>query len=247
LPVTSSQVLLFDAQTGMLVCLLEAGWITAVKTGASTALTVQELCRSDATTVALFGAGLQGQMHLEALSIVRDWAQVWLVDVDRTKAQRVAEGMSASLGLKVDVVDSPQKAVRESDVVITVTTGSGELVKRDWLKQGALVCKMGSYQELELEVIARADKLVVDNWEYTSHRSPELMRLLGEGRFARQALHAEWPDIVAGYAPGRETDEERIVYIALGIWGEYAAILPAVYHQALEKGLGQVIDLIGVP
>ena len=50
---------------------------------------------------------------------------------------------------------------------------------------------------------------------------------------------------MAGRAPGRETDEERIVYVALGIWGEYAAILPAVYHRAMEKGLGQVIDLFG--
>jgi ornithine cyclodeaminase/alanine dehydrogenase-like protein (mu-crystallin family) len=245
LPVTSSQVLLYEAETGMFVCLMEAGWVTALKTGASTALTVERLCRSDARVLTLFGAGLQGQMHLEALSVVRDWVQVWLVDIDRAKADHVAGEMSAALGLKVEAADSAEVAVRASDVVVTITTGSGELVRRDWLKPGALVCKMGSYQELELGVITGADKLVVDNWAYVSHRNPELMQLLGEGRFSRQTLHAEWPDIVAGRAPGRETDAERIVYIALGIWGEYAAILPAVYHRALEKGLGQVVDLFG--
>jgi len=245
MPVTSSQVLLYHAETGMPVCMMEAGWVTALKTGASTALAVEGLCRSDAQTLTLFGAGLQGQMHLEAMSLVRGWAQAWLVDVDQAKAARVAGEMRSKLGLPLEAADSPEWAVRKSDVVITVTTGSGELVRRDWLKPGALVCKMGSYQELELAVITGADKLVVDNWAYISHRVPELDRLLGEGRLSREALHAEWPAIVAGRAPGRETDEERIVYIALGIWGEYAAILPAVYQRALEQGLGQVIDLFG--
>jgi ornithine cyclodeaminase/alanine dehydrogenase-like protein (mu-crystallin family) len=234
LPVTSSQVLLFEAETGMLVCLMEAGWVTALKTGASTALTVERLCQSNANTLTLFGAGLQGQMHLEALSVVHDWAQVWLVDVDQAKAERVAQEMGTALGLSIEAADSPEAAVRASDVIITITTGSGELVKHAWLKPGALVCKMGSYQELELEVI--------DKWEYISHRNPELIQLQAEGRLPRQALHAEWPDIVAGRRPGRESDQERITYIALGIWGEYAAILPAVYRQAVEKGLGQVVD-----
>lgn len=245
LPVTSSQVLLFEAETGMLTCLMEAGWLTALKTGASTALTVERLCQSDATTATIFGAGLQGQMHLQALSVVREWAHIWLVDVDQPKAERIAGEMRGALGLKVEAATSPEAAVRASDVVITVTTGDGEFVKHNWLKPGALVCKMGSYQELDLNVITQADKLVVDSWEYVSHRNPELKRLLGEGRSDRQDLHAEWPDIVAGRASGRESDAERIVYIALGIWGEYATLLPAVYFRAKENGLGQVIDLFG--
>jgi ornithine cyclodeaminase len=87
----------------------------------------------------------------------------------------------------------------------------------------------------------------VDNWAYVSRRVPELARLLGDGRLTRDMLHAEWPEVVAGRVPGRETDDERITYVALGIWGEYAAILPAVYHRTLERGLGQMVDLSGAP
>ena len=58
-------------------------------------------------------------------------------------------------------------------------------------------------------------------------------------------IHAEWPDILAGRVSGRENDAERIVYIALGIWGEYATLLPGVYGRARKNGLGQVIDLLG--
>ena len=156
-----------------------------------------------AKVLTVFGAGLQGRMHLEALSIVREWDQVWLVDIDQAKAERVAGQMSATLGTEIKAATYPERAVGESDVVVTITTGSGELVKRDWLKPGTLVCKMGSYQELDLEVITQADKLVVDSWEYVSHRVPELARLLDDGRLSRQALHAEWPDVVAGRSPGR--------------------------------------------
>ncbi len=87
-------------------------------------------------------------------------------------------------------------------------------------------------------MVARADKLIVDNWAYVSPRVPELRQLIAQGRLKRENLYAEWPEIVAKRVPGRQTSEEVIVYIALGIWGEYAAILPEVYRQALDLGLG---------
>jgi ornithine cyclodeaminase/alanine dehydrogenase-like protein (mu-crystallin family) len=101
------------------------------------------------------------------------------------------------------------------------------------------VARLGSYQEVSLDVITGADKVVVDNWHYVRPRIPELTVLAGEGRFGFERIHAEWPDIVAGRRPGRESPDEVIVYIALGIWGEYAAILPEVYRRALSLGLGR--------
>jgi ornithine cyclodeaminase len=93
-----------------------------------------------------------------------------------------------------------------------------------------------------LDVITDADKVVVDRWRYVSPRIPELIQLATEGRFGQQDVYAEWPDIVAGRVPGRESDGEVILYIALGIWGEYAGILPEVFRRALALGLGQRLD-----
>jgi ornithine cyclodeaminase len=67
--------------------------------------------------------------------------------------------------------------------------------------------------------------------------------LAQEGRFGPEDVHAEWPDIVAGRKPGRESPDEIITYIALGIWGEYAAILPEVYRRAVALGLGRQLPL----
>jgi len=131
-----------------------------------------------------------------------------------------------------------EEIVRQSDLIITVTTGDQPLIEHSWLKPGAFVARLGSYQEVALDVITGADKVIVDSWHYVSPRIPELVQLQGEGRFGFDHLSAEWPDIVAGKKFGRESQDEVIVYIALGIWGEYAAILPEVYRKAVAMGLG---------
>lgn len=241
LPVTDSMVILFDAQTGLPVCVMEANWITALKTGASTAVTAKYLSRSDSKVAAIFGAGGLGRTHLLGLNEVFDLDEVRVVDVIPEAAERFAAEMGSKTGLSITRPTSPEAAVRDADIIVTVTTGSAENVKTPWIKPGAFIARMGSYQEIALDVVLRADKLVVDHWQYVSYRVPELIELIRAGKLHRDDLHAEWPDIVGGRAAGRETDEEVILYIALGLWGEYAAILPQVFRKAGQLGLGRKV------
>ena len=238
---TSSVVLLFDAGSGLPVCLMEGAWVTALKTGASTAVTAAWLARPDAEAVTIFGAGSLGRMHLRALAHRFSLIHAYVIDILPQAADAYATELSAELGFPVEPVPPAERepAVRASDIVITVTTGDQPLVQRAWLRPGAFVARLGSYQEITLDVITAADKVIVDNWRYVRPRIPELRALAGEGRFGFEDIHAEWPDIVAGKRPGRESPDEVIVYIALGIWGEYAAILPEVYRRALAMGLGR--------
>ena len=155
-------------------------------------------------------------------------------------AAACATELEADLGFPVAAVslEARESVVRESDIIFTVTTGSQELVYRKWLKPGAFVARLGSYQEVAYDVITEVDKVVVDRWKYVRPRIPEIIQLVEEGKFDQESIHAEWPDIVAGKAAGRESEIEVIVFIALGIWGEYAAILPEVYRRARSLGLG---------
>jgi ornithine cyclodeaminase len=240
---TSSMVLLFDAETGLPACLMEAGWVTALKTGASSAVTAAYLARPEAATVTIFGAGMLGRMHLRALRHRFSLQQAYVVDILPQVAEAYALELAPEVGFPVAPVplQEREKAVRASDIVFTVTTGDQALVERRWLRPGAFVGRLGSYQEVALDVITGADKVVVDNWHYVRPRIPELKDLAEAGQFGREDVHAEWPDIVAGRMPGRESADEVIVYLALGIWGEYAAILPEVYRRAQAMGLGQSI------
>jgi ornithine cyclodeaminase/alanine dehydrogenase-like protein (mu-crystallin family) len=153
--------------------------------------------------------------------------------------------LEPNLGFPVEPVplEERERAVRQSDIVITVTTGDQPLVERSWLRPGAFIARLGSYQEVALDVITGADKVIVDSWHYVRPRIPELKTLAREQQFGLENVHAEWPDIVAGRRPGRESATEVIVYIALGIWGEYAAILPEVYRRARSQGLGHKLPL----
>lgn len=241
---TSSMVLLFDAETGLPACLMEAGWVTALKTGASTTVTAAYLARSGADTVTIFGAGTLGRMHLRALSHRLPLRRAFIVDLLPQAAQAYAGELEGELGFPVEPIrlERREQAVRGSDMVFTVTTGDQPLVERAWLRPGAFVARLGSYQEVALDVITGADKVVVDDWHYVSPRIPELKTLAQEGRFGYENVHAAWPDIVAGRKPGRESSAEVIVYIALGIWGEYAAILPEVFRRARALGLGRELE-----
>jgi ornithine cyclodeaminase len=245
LSTTSSVVLLFDAETGLPVCVMEGGFVTALKTGASTAVTAAFLARPGSDTVAIFGAGMQGRMHLRALTRRFALRRAFVIDVLPEVAQRYAAELEPEVGFPVEPVALPEreKAVRHSDIVFTVTTGNQALVERAWLRPGAFVARLGSYQEVALDVITKADKVIVDSWHYVRPRIPELKMLAEAGRFERENVYAEWPDVVAGRRPGRESPDEVIVYIALGIWGEYAAILPAVYRRARALGLGQKLHI----
>ncbi len=241
LPPTSSMSLIFDVQTGLPVCIMESNWITALKTGGSTAVTAKYLARSDSKVATIFGAGGLGRMHLLGLAEVFQFEEVRVVDIIPEAAERFAVEMGKQTGLPITIPPSPEAAVREADIIITVTTGSAVNVETSWVKSGAFIARMGSYQEVALDLLLQADKFVVDRWQYVSYRVPEIVQLINEDRLSQADIHAEWPDIVGGQATGRESDSEIILYIALGIWGEYAAILPQVYRQAQKLGLGQPI------
>jgi ornithine cyclodeaminase/alanine dehydrogenase-like protein (mu-crystallin family) len=239
-PTTSSMVILLDAETGLPACFMEAGWITGLKTAASTAVTTAYLANPDSKVVTIFGAGTLGRLHLIALAERFDLKQAYFIDLRFETAQTCASELEPMLGFPIKAVplEERESAVRESDIIFTVTTGSQELVKQEWVKKGQFIARLGSYQEVSLDVILEADKVIVDSWKYVSPRIPEIIQLKEEGRFDFKDVYAEWPDIVGGRTPGRESADEVIVYIALGIWGEYAAILPEVYRKAKGKGLG---------
>jgi ornithine cyclodeaminase len=149
--------------------------------------------------------------------------------------------MQEQTGLQFTTPSSPEDAVRDADIILTVTTGNASNVEFSWVKPGAFIAKIGSYQEVASDVLLEVDKLIVDRWQYVSHRNPEVIELVKAGKLSESDVHAEWPDIIGGQAVGRESDSEIILYISLGIWGEYAAILPQVYRRAKELGLGTVL------
>ena len=141
-------VILLDAETGLPVCFMEAGFITGLKTAASTAVTTAYLARPESEVVTICGAGTLGRLHLLALAERFELKQAYFVDINPEAAESCAAELEPILGFPVKAVslDDRNSAIRESDIIFTVTTGSQELVKKEWIKPGVFIARLGYYQ-----------------------------------------------------------------------------------------------------
>ena len=245
LPASSSIGLIHDANTVMPIAVLEASWLTGIKVGASSAVAAKYLAKKGSSIVGMIGAGIQARSHLEGLNEVFKIKEVRVASLTKEESERYAEEMSERFKIKVVAVDSIQKAVKGADIVVTVTTADEPLIKKESIEPGMLIIKIGSYREIDSGVITSVDKVIVDKWEYVSHRVRELAELIDEGVIRRQNIYAEIPEIVAGKKSGRENDEESILYVALGLGGDYATLFSYIYERALELGVGQRLKLLG--
>lgn len=212
LPTASGLMVVIDAATGFVrAVLLDEGYLTDVRTALAGAIAADLLAKREVDTVAVLGAGGQARWQLRALLRVRRPRRVVVWARRDEAAQRYASEMSAALGLPVTVVADAEAAVRGSDVVITTTPATRPIVRASWLHPGLHVTAMGAdaehKQELEPEVLERADVLVCDS-------RPQARRI-GELRGASQAAVevgdarvAELGEVLAGVRPGRTSAQQ---------------------------------------
>ncbi|WP_165445293.1 ornithine cyclodeaminase family protein [Bacilliculturomica massiliensis] len=216
IPYIGGVIILNEARTGEILAIMDGSFITDIRTGASAGVACKYLARKDASVVGIIGAGVQGRMNARAVAQVLDLKEIRVADIRPEAARACAEELTAELGLPVRAAASNQEACEGADVIITVTIADEPLVKKEWLKKGATVLSLGSFQELDEEIPLTCDKLVVDSWAQNAHRG-ELLKLVHEGRITENNIHAEMPDIVVGRKTGRENDEEIICGCIIGM------------------------------
>jgi ornithine cyclodeaminase len=225
-----------DAHTGELVALLlDGGWLTEIRTAAAGALAAQLLSRTNSSVVALIGAGVQAGYQLEALKAVRRVSEVrvW------SRTARHAESFAAERidsGVSVAAVGSVRQAVDGADIVITATPSRTPLVRAEWLSPGVHITAMGSdspgKQELDVEVLARADVIVADQIA-NSVESGELQHAVAARR-VDVADVVEFSDLVAGHALGRTREEQRTIADQSGL-GIYDAAMVDLVMRATGR------------
>ncbi len=148
-------------------------------------------------------------------------------------------------GLAVRAVDSPEEAVREADVVVTVTVADEPIVKERWMKRGSFFAAVGSYQEEEFEVVTNSDKVVVDGIDHVLHReTPVIALMIEQGKILKEDI-LQMGAIVCGDQPGRTNPEERVFFSPIGMAIEDVCLCHRVYKLAQEKGIGNRLGLLG--
>lgn len=240
LPTTQGLVLVFDDATGTPKAVLDAGSLTALRTGAAGGLAVDLLARRDARTVALIGCGVQGGRQIEAVCCVRDVDRILLVDSDRASAEATADMIRRGPGsLTCEVCASADDAVGQADIVITATPSQTPTFDSRHLKAGAHVTAIGSYQPHTQEVDAA---LVKRAYVVAEHRD-SAAREAGDLILAEAEPDAELGQIVLGQAPGRRDDEQITLFKSVGVAVQDTAAAAFVLEQAEERGVGELVDL----
>jgi len=236
LPSHQALIALFDPASGTPLAVMDGTYITAIRTAASTAVSVRALANPGARVLAVLGAGVQGRSHLTTVTRVRHFAEVRIASRNRA----AAEALAAEFG--VTAVPSLELAARGADVVCLCTDATAPFTDRDWFGPGTHVTSVGSSAggpELDPRTIRAADLLVVEHRDAFKPYPGGAHELQG----LDANLAAELGEVLAGTRPGRTGEAQLTVYKSMGHAIEDAVAADLVYRQALADGAGIRVDL----
>jgi ornithine cyclodeaminase/alanine dehydrogenase-like protein (mu-crystallin family) len=240
LPYITGLLILNDPETGVPLAVMDCTWITAMRTGAATAVAAKYLARKESSSVGIIACGVQGRSNLEALSCLFKLKRVRAFDINPGIARKFASEMSQKLQLNIEPVLSVEEAVKDLDIVVT----SGPILKdpdppiqAGWLGPGSFASLVDFDSYVQGPALHEADKLATDD-----HSQMNYYRSVGYFKNTPSA-YADLGEIVAGRKPGRESPTERIISINLGLALDDMATAILIYKEALDKGIGTILPL----
>ena len=245
LPTIQGVIVMYDAINGRPLAILDSIEITSIRTAAASAVAARHLARGDAATATVCGCGEQGRSQVRALTRVRPIRQVLAFDTDFAKAERYAQELSDELDVAVTPVRELGTETRRSDIWVTCTTSRRWFVGREHVAPGSLVLAVGADNEekQELEPALLAESTVVTDVLDQCAAIGDLHHALELGVMRRESVHAELADVVSGRRPGRQRDDEIIVFDCTGTALQDVAAARLVYERAVATGVGLYVDL----
>jgi ornithine cyclodeaminase len=240
LPRASVTMVLNDPDTKLPLCIADGTEVSAMRTGASGGVAIDQLAKKDAAVMTICGCGAQAVTQLAAALIARPTiTTVYAYDIRPEAAERFAENaMKAHPGLQVIPTADVEQAARQSDIIDCVTLAFEPFIKGEWLRPGCFVMNMADF-EVDYDCVRRANKIVVDYWESIKHRMISTVALMWrDGLVKDEDIHAEMGEILSGKKPGRENDEEIIYFNAVGAGIMDIAVTARCYEQARQQGDG---------
>ena len=248
-PTHQAVIVLFDADNGSPLALMDGEAITAARTAAGSALATDLLARKDSYRLVIIGAGVQARAHLRAVSRVRKFGSICVAARDHKKAEALAKELGGGHFREVGAYVQIEQAVREADVVCACTHSAEPVVRREWLKAGAHVNSVGyNTAGREIDGATFRDALVVVESRAATLAPPpagsnDIAMAIAEGSMSREHVHAEIGELVSGAKPGRADATQITLYKSVGVAVQDAAAAAMVLDAARKAGVGRTIDL----
>ena len=246
LPTNYYYYLLHDADTGEIKAIMGGAYITNLRTGALPGLATRYLARKGSRVFTLFGAGPVAEYQLLGIVTVVKPERINLVDLDQNRATDFARRMETKYGVRLDLAKSVKDAVRESDVITTVTSSTKPVFDGRDVKPGTHINAVGGINPKGSEVdeyIVTHSKIVVEKMGEILSEAGEILIPIEKGTLKKEDIHAEIAEVITGKKPGRTSPEEITFFKSIGFAMEDAVMANLVYQKAVEKGLGQFVEI----
>lgn len=250
LPATIGSLALVNNKTGQLEAVLDATYLTAVRTGAASAVATAALANPTAETLGVIGAGSISFCQVEGVLAVRPIKEIFLYSRTRSKVEILAGQLQEFLEKlsrpgKISLVDSAQEVCANSEVICACTTSSEPIVRGEWLRPGTHVNATGAFspsmQEVDEDVVQHARIVAVDT-KPGALGPGDLSRPLAQGLITEDEI-IELGHVLKGTVQGRESPEDWTLFKSIGTAAQDVLCGWHVYHEALARGVGQKVTV----
>ena len=246
MPVIVGKVLLQDPNTGDVVCIMDGGYLTAVRTGAASGVATKYLAREDKGQVAgIFGAGVQAKSQLWAVAEARDLSKALVFDISGEAVEAFCKEMSEKLSLEVKPA-STDEITAQADIICTATSSPTPIFDGSKIREGAHINGIGSHtpaaRELDTAIIKRST-LIADSYEACLSEAGDVMIPIKEGAIDKTHMKAELGEVITGKKPARSSASEITLFKSNGLAIQDVATAKLVYDRAVEAGIGTSVDI----
>jgi ornithine cyclodeaminase/alanine dehydrogenase-like protein (mu-crystallin family) len=241
LPAILATIMLFSTQTGKAIAVMDGTFITTIRTACASALATRILANAEAPVLGVIGAGVQARAHIRALSRVRRLRKVKIYSPSGVSGRTIKKDLEPEIGISIDVMANSEQAVRDSDLVVTVSTAKQPVLKLEWITPGAHISAVGSHRpdlrEIDGATLSHST-VVVDSREAIMAECGDVLLAIKENSFSERSIHAEIGEVLAGAKRGRSHAAEITLYKSVGIAIQDVATAHYVYRKALERKIG---------
>ena len=241
----SATFLLSEIKTGFPIAVLEGTLASNMRVAAMGAIAAKHLSRKDSEIIGFIGAGEQAKMHLLSMKVVRPSLKECRVAAKTVDEEQQFIRELSPLFPDLNFIGANthgQAAMESADILVTATSAQAPLLHASWMKPGAFYSHIGGWED-EYKVAQQCDKIVCDDWNTVPHRTQTLSRMYSEGLISANDIHADLHELVSGHKTGRESEQERIYFNAVGLAYIDVAIGLSMYQRAITAGNGIKLDL----
>ncbi|WP_110113049.1 ornithine cyclodeaminase family protein [Bacillus sp. CGMCC 1.16541] len=248
--VLQGMIVLTDAKTGEHVAMMDASYLTVLRTGASSGVATKYLAREDAKVCAVLGCGAQSIGQIQAMMAVRELDHLVLYNRTPDKAASLKETLQKlfpNWSGAITIAKNADEAVQQADLIVCSTKSTTPIFEGSALKKGTHINAIGSYQphmqEVDVQTLHQSDKIVVDTLEGALHEAGDFLVPMKEGTWNSASIYGEIGEIIVGEKQGRTTSDEITFYKSVGIAYLDTMVAASVYKKAIEVGIGEIFSL----